>query len=174
MASSRLIDGKLALLVVVGLGVSGAAGGWWYQQKQQRRPLQVWGHEAARLFLQAPQVELWRLTPLAPMASLRVDLVTAEGEQLHATARANVSHARGFLHLRHSLVSDNSFDWSAPEHPDNATWRYALHFVDGDRTATLLISDDYRAAMLAETGARATIVPIASAIEQLFGEQMSD
>lgn len=174
MAATRLIDGKLALVVVVLLGVSGAAGGWWYQQQQQRRPLQLWGNEAAQLFLRAPQVELWRLTPVARIASLRLDVVTAKGERFHATDRIDVSHAPGFLHLRHSLVGDNSFDWSAPEVSPRTTWTYALHFVDGDRSATLLISDDCHQAMLAETGARASIAPLAGAIEELFDEQMKD
>jgi hypothetical protein len=93
---------------------------------------------------------------------------------LHATDRIDVSHAPGFLHLRHSLIGDNSFDWSVPEMSPRATWTYGLHFVDGDRTATLLISDDFHQAMLAETGARASIAPIASAIEELFNEQMKN
>ena len=174
MASPKRIDGKLAILIVVILGVSGAAGGWWYQQNQQRRPLERWGRDAAQLFLKAPRVELLRLTPAAPTASLRIDVVTADGERFHATDRINVSQAPGFLHLRHSLVSDNSFDWSTAEKASRATWRYALHFVDGDHAATLLIADDYHTAMLAETGAQVSIGPLASAIDELFSEQMKD
>jgi hypothetical protein len=172
MTSSRLIDGKFALLAVVVLGVAGAVGGWWYQQSLQHRPLKLWGHDAARLFLQAPQVELWRLEPVAKMASLAPDFVAANGDAFRIRERVDVSKARGFLHLRHSLVSDHSFDWSAETSSGPRTWRYALRFSDGDRVATLLVSDDFHDAMLAETGAEASISPVAGGIEDLFNEQL--
>jgi hypothetical protein len=174
MAFARLTNEKYALLIVVVLGVSGAAGGWWYQQSLQRRPLQLWGHDAARLVLQAPRVELWRLKPLAKTDSAKADLTTADGEAFRIVDRIDVSQARGFLHLRHSLVSDHSFDWPPRVGADRESWRYALRFSDGDHVATLLISDDFHHAMLAETGAEASIGPIADGIEELINEQMRD
>ncbi|MGH8164484.1 MAG: hypothetical protein ACREP1_09145, partial [Rhodanobacteraceae bacterium] len=51
-------------------------------------------------------------------------------------------------------------------------WRYALRFSDGDRTANLFVSADFQYALLAETGAAASIRPIANGVEQLFREQL--
>jgi hypothetical protein len=170
MTSPRFSDGKLALFLVLGLGVAGAAGGWWYQQSLQRRPIRLWGRDAAVLFVSAPQAELWRLEAHAKTGS--PDFAAADGEAFRVLHKVNVSQARGFLHLRHSLLSDHSFDWSADTASGRRNWRYALRFIDGDRVATLLISDDFQHAMLAETSAAASISPIAHGIKTLFDEQL--
>lgn len=167
MTSAKWIDGKLALLVVLGLGVAGAAGGWWYQQGLQRRPIRLWGYEAATLFISAPHVELWRLEPGAEAA----DVMIADGEGFRAVEKVDVSQAHGFLHLRHSLLSDPSFDWSS-ENSRPKGWRFALRFSDGSRIAMLLISEDFQHAMLAETRAEASIAPIADGVKKLFEEQL--
>jgi hypothetical protein len=169
MTSAKWIDGKLALLVVLGLGVVGAAGGWWYQQGLQRRPIRLWGHEAATLFISAPHVELWRLEPSE--AGSTPEVATTDGEAFRAVEKVDVSQARGFLHLRHSLLSDPSFDWSS-DNAGHKKWDYALRFIDGDRVATLLISDDFQHAMLAETRAEASIGPVADGVKKLFEEQL--
>jgi hypothetical protein len=157
MTSPKWIDGKLALLLVLAL---------------QQRPIHLWGREAAVLFVNAPRAELWRLeTP--PETPSEAELVTADGQRFRVAEKVDVSQARGFLHLRHSLLSDHSFDWSA-DTSGSKNWRYAVRFVDGDRIATLLVSDDFRYAMLGKTSAEASIVPIAGGVKKLFEEQLGE
>lgn len=168
------INGKFAIVVVVVVGLSGALGGQWYQRSLQRRPLKLWGHEAAQLFMHASRIELLHLEPIDKLASLRVDVLTNQGASFHAVKRVDVSHARGFLHLRLSLLSDHSYEWIVGETPRGTAWRYALRFSDADRSVTLLISNDFQSAMLAETGQYAIIGPIADGIEKLFHEQLRD
>ena len=172
MTSPKFIDGKLALLLVAALGVAGAAGGWWYQQSLQRRPIRLWGREAAVLFVNAPQAELWRLEAQPNTPSGTVDFVAADGQAFRVLEKVNVSQARGFLHLRHSLLSDHSFEWSPDAPSGRRDWRYALRFTDGDRGATLLVSDDFQHAMLAETSAEASTRPIGTGLKELFAEQL--
>ncbi|HWB10867.1 MAG TPA: hypothetical protein VG826_16675 [Pirellulales bacterium] len=172
MSSPTRIDGKLALVLVLALGVAGAAGGWWYQKGLQRRPIRLWGHEAASLLINAPHAELWRLEPQSDATS-KPDFMAADGEAFRVVENVDVSQARGFLHLRHSLLSDHSFDWSA-DSSRRKNWRYALRFVDGDRLATLLVSDDFQGTMLGETSAHASIVPIAAGVKKLFEEQLGE
>jgi hypothetical protein len=174
MKLPKRIDGKFAIVIVVLVGLAGGSGGWWYQRSLQRRPLRLWGHEAGQLLLHAPHVDLLRLEPINRIASLPVDVLTKQGESFHAVKRVDVSHARGFLHLRLSLLTDHSFDWSGPNPSGAGQWRYALRFINGDHVATLLISGDFQSAMLAETGAQVSIGPIADGIETLFNEQMRD
>lgn len=160
------LGSKLILLAVLAMSLAGAGGGWWYQQSLQRRPLQLWGHEAATLMLRAPTVELWRLKPVTEgkPAAIRI---AAQGDAFEAGKRIDVSRAPGFLHLRHSLLSDYSFDWLESA-SDKHDWRYALRFADNERTATVLFSDDFHYALLEETGAAASIKPIAAGVEKLF------
>lgn len=173
MSPPKLIDGKYVLLVVLAVGLAGSGGGWWYHQSLQRRPLQLWRGEAAGLFLQAPRVELWQVEKVNPPASPPHQLTTANGDAYRVLKRTNVSRAPGFLHLRHSLLNHYSFNWSDAADGER-DWRYALRFVDGVRAATLLVSADFQYAMLAESGAAASIRPIAGGVELLLNEQLND
>ena len=164
-----MISGKYALLAVVTLCIAGAGGGWWYQQNLQRRPLALWGRDSAQLILRAGDVELCRLERVDGARSR--DAIEVRGKSYHPIECLNAARIPGFLHLRHSLLNDYSFDWddvATGEHD----WRYALRFRDGDKTASLLISDDFSYALLVETGAQACITPIAGGIKKVFREAL--
>ncbi|HET6883281.1 MAG TPA: hypothetical protein VFI31_24135 [Pirellulales bacterium] len=166
----KQMEGKYVLFAIVLLGVAGGGGGWWYHQHLQRRPLILWGAEAANLILRAPDVELCRLQKKAPAGGASINLLVANGETYEATDCKDATRMRGFLHLRHSLLNDYSFDWSDPESAQRE-WRYVLRFRDGPKTATILVSDDFGYVQLAETGAKACIQPIAEGVEQVLGLQ---
>ncbi|HQU47211.1 MAG TPA: hypothetical protein PK867_30690, partial [Pirellulales bacterium] len=104
--SPRLISGKYALLAVVALGLAGAVGGWWYRQSLQRRPLALWGHEAASLMVRAHSVELCRLEQVTKVA-LSI-AIKADGHAYQRVNCVDAARIRGFLHLRHSLLNDYS------------------------------------------------------------------
>lgn len=160
------VDSKYVLLVVVGLGVLGAGGGWWYRHRLQRRPLELWGAQAAGLMVHAPDVEVCLLEPATDDGI--ANAIRADGKTYQTTGCLSGARLPGFLHLRHSLVNDHSFDWNDVTAADS-DWRYAIRFHDGGRTATVLISASFHHALLAETGAKASIQPIASGIEQVIG-----
>lgn len=163
-AASR-VDGKYVLLAVLALGVIGAGGGWWYRKSLQRRPLELWGGEAAGLFIQARDVEICRLRAVVNDDD---NIIRAEGKAYRAVDCVDADLLRGFVHLRHSLLNDHSFDW-ADVSDRGSDWLYIMRFRDGGKTATLLISADCRYALLAENGAKASVKPIASGIEQVIG-----
>lgn len=164
-ASASRIDGKYALLLVLALGVCGAGGAWWYRQGMQRRPLELWGAEAAGLMVHARDVEVCRLEPATDDDA---PAIRADDKLYQAIECLNAERLPGFLHLRHSLLNDHSFAWEDAAGQEIA-WRYAIRFRDGEKTATLLISKDFRYALLAETGAKACVSPIAIGIEQVIG-----
>ena len=163
---TSLVDGKYALLAVLALGVIGAGGGWWYRQGLQRRPLKLWGGDAAGLFINARDVEVCRLKRASDDDA--VNMIRAEGHAYQAADCIDAKLLRGFLHLRHSLVNDHSFDWADVSNRGN-DWIYVIRFRDGGKKATLLVSADYRDVLLAETGAKVSVKPIASGIEQVIG-----
>lgn len=168
----KLIDGKYAILAVIFIGLAGAIGGWWYRSQLQRRAIALWGLEAAELMQQAPRVELLRLAPPS-------DDVERDGEnwlsfgdtRLGIVQRIDVSHAPGLVHLRHSLISDQSYAWSAPLDACQPHWPYALRFADDQRSATLLVDFDCRQALLADRNARVSIEPMAKGLEVFVNEQ---
>lgn len=161
----RMIEGKHALLAVLAIGVVGAGAGWWYQHSLQRRPLALWGGNAARLMLYAPDVAFCELeqTPGEPSS----DSIVIAGERYFEHDRQDAARRPGFIHLRNSLLHDYGFDWS-----DAATgarrWRSMLRFRQDDQTATLVFSDDFQYVMLVETGATACLRPIASGMRDVL------
>lgn len=159
-------DGKYALLAVLALGVIGAAGGWWYRRSLQRRPLELWGGEAAGLIIHARDAEVCRLKPVSDDDA--ANAIRVEGKAYQTGDCIDASLLRGFVHLRHSLLNDHSFDWDDDNDP-GSDWLYAIRFGDDGKTATLLVSADYRDVLLAETGAKASVKPIAAGIEQVIG-----
>ncbi|HVX16100.1 MAG TPA: hypothetical protein VHC22_33250 [Pirellulales bacterium] len=163
--------GRYVLLAVFGLGLAGAGGGWWYQHSLQRHPLQLWGGDAARLILRANNAELCRLgraVELVPPGA-----IVAEGEPYRVDKCVDAARIPGFLHLRHSLVNDYSFDWNDADTVGH-DWGFALRFREGEQSATVLLSADFQYALLVETGGKACIRPIARGVREIVGEAFGD
>ena len=169
----KLIEGKYAILAVVVIGLAGAIGGWWYRSQLQRRAIALWGLDAAELMQHAPRVELLKLTPQSDDIERDEENSVSFGDtRLGITERIDVSHSPGLVHLRHSLISDQSFVWSAPLDACQPRWPYALRFTDDQHLATLLVDFDCRQATLAERNARVSIKPMAKGLEVFVNEQL--
>jgi hypothetical protein len=145
----RMVQGKHAILVVFAVGLIGGLGSWWYYQRLQRRVLELWGPEAAALMVHAPRAEALWLTAAGTSSQRGSDDVDLGGTRFAVRQRADVSRAPGFIHLRHSLINDGSFDWEAPAGDCQPEWDYALRFVDGQQSATVLVAINCRRAKLA-------------------------
>ena len=169
----KLIEGKYAILAVVILGLAGAIGGWWYRSQLQRQAIALWGLESAELMQRAPRVELLRLAPQNDDIEHDAENSLSFGNtRLGIVQRIDVSHAPGLVHLRHSLISDQSFVWSAPLETCQPHWPYALRFADDQHSATLVVDFDCRQALLAERSARVSIEPMAQGLEVFVNEQL--
>ncbi|HUY89471.1 MAG TPA: hypothetical protein VMV10_12120 [Pirellulales bacterium] len=170
-AEPKLVEGKYAIIAVLALGLAGALGGWWYRSQLQRRAITLWGPEAAELIQQAPRVELLKLEPFDERARNKAEpSFSAAGVKLALAARWDVSQAPGLIHLRHSLINDNSFLWSAPLDDCQPGWPFALRFTSGERAATLLVDFDCRQALLVERKARISIEPMSKGLASFIRE----
>lgn len=117
-AGVRVIPGRLIVAGMILLAVSLAAFALWFQWRQTRRCLAFYGADAARCIQHADRVELWQ------------PVVTAEGTgRLQPAARADISGARGLVHLRRGLVEDGNFLWDATAGGDGS-WDAALAFYE--------------------------------------------
>ena len=121
--------GRLAVVLMVGLGAALALFGILHQRSQTVRCLRFLGAPAARRVAAASRVELLRLRP-----------GDREG-RLSAVERWDISAARGVVHLRRGLVEDANYDWHdrAGSHPDATApaarlpadaWRWGIAFAE--------------------------------------------
>ena len=96
------------------------------------RSLGFYGPTAAKRVSKASRVEVWRLAP------------TDRPARLVATARRDVSEARGIVHLRRGLVEDAGFRWEHAGPPGRLpaeSWDYAFVFTDEDGGQTAVVVD---------------------------------
>ncbi|HEX5443489.1 MAG TPA: hypothetical protein VFW87_06660 [Pirellulales bacterium] len=166
--------GKYVIAALLAIGLCGAGGGWFYHRQMQRRVIALWGVDAAALILSAPEVEGWKLQaadsqPASDGGTVTDgDTVSWAGGKWRIVETTGAAHAPGMPHLRRRLVQDDSFDWSATPAAQDRIWQYALRFSDGGCQATLLFDADYQCAGLAETGAVASVAPIARGLETVL------
>jgi hypothetical protein len=128
-------------LLLVGAAAAGVA--WWNNLAQTRQALDFWGPEAAVLIRDAPQVTAleidFRRSADAGSGGL-VHPATGTPAEIHQ--ERDISRARGLVHLRHALLDDRSFDWSAaPREPGEL--RYALSFERDGRRLVVYFSEDF-------------------------------
>ena len=137
--ASRSSSGRRVVAAIVLLGLCLAGFAFWFQWRQTRRCLGFLGADVAREISRAERVELWRLGS------------GGRPRRLTATAWHDVSRAPGLVHLRHALVEDASYVWSAVP-PDAGSgpqpvqeWGTALAFFSRrgvDVPAAVLVFDD--------------------------------
>ena len=150
-----------AALLLVGAAAAGVA--WWNNLAQTRQALDFWGPEAAVLIRDAPQVTALEFDF---RRSADAGSVASEGGFMHPVTGApakvrtvrDISRAKGLVHLRHALLDDRSFDWSAaPREP--AELRYALSFERDGRRLVVYFSEDFTLATAVRPSDAATDQP---------------
>lgn len=136
--------GRMAVVLMVGLGGGLALFGILFQRGQTIRCLRFLGPIAARRVAKADHVELLRLQPSA-----------AEG-RLVAVERWDITRARGLVHLRRGLVEDANYSWEVRDDGDGrarlapAAWEWGIAFADSPSAV-----DDGGATIVVFTGGRA-------------------
>ena len=170
-----LVRGKHVAVGMILVGAVLALSTGWFYRSLQRRPLEFWGTETARLIMHAPTVYAWQLLPhgsnALPAESIEIDTITFATTTYDIAHQREVSISPGFSHVRHGLLNDAAFTWSETPPDDGTIWRYALHFIDGERTATLLFDTECRKVAVAESRARAATDPLAAPVRTFLEEQ---
>lgn len=143
--------GALALLL--------GAVSWWYRYEAAHRASQFWGPEVSRLIAESEGFEAQAWGPASgPDAGESTDL----------------SHARGQAHLRHALMSDRNYVWSELPNPEEITWHWGLRFYEGDREATVWLSEDLAVIGRSNSETEAIVAyscqPMTASLEQYFQE----
>lgn len=136
---------------MVALGVALAVFASWFQWAQTRRCLDFYGGEAAHRIQVAPRVELWRLEPEGPAV------------RPEPARRADITKAKGLVHLRHGLVEDTNFLWDGAPAPIQPAPAIALAFFDdadaADPQTVVIVRLDDRGGSL-EVAGRPGVLPL--------------
>jgi len=186
---STVASGKYAIVTIGVLAVTLASAAIWYQYSLQHRPLEYWGTGTASRVLSAPKVEVLLLAAVPPEEQATADenrpaeILTADDRTWHVVARRDISSARGFSHVRRSLMMGGSYDWNAPQPVEPVTWRYALVFggeePQSDDAIILLTADagllaDGTAVSREKTSRTANVQPVAEALLSFLTEQFPE
>jgi len=121
-------------MFAVALAAAGLA--WSFNYYRGRRTLEFYGRGAALLVRTAPQVELLVLAPLDELPEPNAEQLLIDGERLQVIRRLDISHAKGLVHARTSLLADSSYDWHAEPCDYYPSIDYAVRFTHIS-TATL-------------------------------------
>ncbi len=168
-----MISGKLVILVVLALGIGGAATGWLWIYNQQRMPREFWGYHAWVMLARAPVVTALKLDPEPPVAPGKqraewheglvvVPLDPAEGARYVVAAMERVEKSPGLsladqsTSLREALGFHRSFQWESKAGVlQQPVWRYGLVFAEEASPAPTAAS----ATATATAGSSATAAP---------------
>jgi hypothetical protein len=134
--------------------------------------MELWGAPAAKLIAHGKEAQALRLsTSEVPASADVLETITLDGQRLHVVERRDIAKARGLVHFRSGLLNSNCFDWTATPSESPPTWQYALYFVDGQETATILFAPQEQRLRLLETGAEISVAPISEGLEAFLKEQ---
>lgn len=151
--------GKIVVLTLVVVALALATFAWWWNFQRGERSRDFWGHEAAMLIREAPQVELLRLEPVAAGKESPGESLALDSERFAIVERKDISHEKGLLHARFALTEDASFAFDQPLATETPSWAYAARFTDGSKHATILFDLDHSQVTLAETHRIARVIP---------------
>ena len=127
------IPGTWLVAGILAMAIGLASFAVWFQWTQTKRCLAFFGPDIATAIQTAPRVEAWKLSP------------TGDAGRVLAVSRVDVSKAPGLVHLRHGLVEDSNYAWSAVAtgRRPAGSWDMALAFfaVGASRPMAVLAFD---------------------------------
>jgi hypothetical protein len=166
-------SGKAVIVSMLILGLAAGGLGVWLRYRQGRRALEYWGVESALLIRDADQVELLELVSAEDPAAASLpgpELVVGNGRWKTSTRR-DVTPVPGILHVRQTLLDDNTFDWRAALPACPHTRQYALRFTQGDQRLAVVF--DLECKMLRWGQSRpVSIAPVATFLTRWTREQI--
>lgn len=168
--------GQLTIIGIFGLSLLAVVGSLAWRYHETRQVLDFWGAEAATLIAQAEQVKAKKLelVPDAATSPEDDDTMQIDGQMYLIVQTKDVSEAPGFTHARHALTLNRSFEWDADD-ACAANWTYAMEFVQGERSAIVLIDPNCRFVRLLRDGKQAVLNPtVANGLALVLDEQLAD
>ena len=174
---------KLVILSMFGIAAAIGLLGVGYHHWLSHRAIRWWGDKDVSLVVDSPDVDALLLEPITahpvPAVPGLRETYAVGGQAYLVTQEKHVSADEGLYHLRHGMVEDANFAWSAPPakpplkstSPPPGPRVFGLQFKNGTRQLTVLFDPRTRRMERTDTGASLTIAPIATGWDEFFAEQ---
>lgn len=167
--------GKLAVLLIFALAISMAVFAIVYQAQQDRLLLDSWSSEHITRIRKSPQVELLRLQRGTAAGADAADGYLVGGKPVAVTSRRDISDASGFVHARHVLVQDSSYDWNREVSGlGTADWLFGFVFSDDQGKSTILLDQRGEVAYLVEADSALTTGEMAQRLRKYVTEALAE
>jgi len=129
--------GQFVVVTMFVVAAAAATFAWWWNYHRGDEALAFFGADGARLIRNAPKVEYLR---------------SPSDESI------DISNAPGLLNARTSLLSDASYDWSAPD-PRLESPRFSIRFSRGRSHVIVTFDFENRTIKTSTTGRTAKLIP---------------
>jgi hypothetical protein len=155
------VRGKIAILGILIVTGALAGFGWWWRYEQSNQATEFWGDAAPRLH--SPDKAVAFALHASSENSENDDLpggnpIIFGGRTWQTGAWIDIT-AKGFLHARHSLTQDVSFDWSRSPDALSPQWKMGVQFTRGGQTTTLLFDFEQRLLGIMEANKVVALAP---------------
>jgi hypothetical protein len=169
-------QGKIVVAIAVVLGICAGLAGYWWNYRIGHRALAFWGQETSRLVRLAPKVEYLSVTPAdspdAPNVRETKGMLKIGGVLSMLLRQVDLSQARGLIHLRNAILSDDQFDWNNSSVPE-VEIRHALRFTDNNGvSATLYFDLENKVAFNDRDQENIHLGPLAKSLEQFLAREL--
>ncbi len=170
-------QGKIIVGIAVALGIAAGLAGYWWNYGVSRRAMEFWGQENARLVRLAPKVEYLELQLIEDDLTITPEsirpLLATYSYAIRKTA--DLSQARGLIHLRNAILSDDQYRWDIFEDQLLQEKVQALRFTDeAGKVVTIYFSIPPAVAFLDTNKQNENIVlgPLAKSLEQFLAREL--
>jgi hypothetical protein len=154
-------QGKIIVGIALVLGICAGLAGYWWNYRVGHRALKFYGTEAARLIRLAPKVEYLEYVP-----------ATQAGQASTWPVKADLSQARGLIHLRNAILSDDQYNWNGTL--SIVSEKFALRFSDNSESRTLYFDLEHGIVHVHEkdTPEMLFLGPLAKSLEQFLAREL--
>jgi hypothetical protein len=134
------VRGKIALVGMLIVAGGLAIFGWWWRYEQANQASEFWGRNHIQTLLNPGTTEVFFITK--PDESSEHERISFRNQAWQLGTPRVLTQARGFLHARHSLTQDVSFDWERATDQLTPHWQMGVRLSHAGQTTTLLFDFD--------------------------------
>lgn len=155
-SGSLYLNGKTAILVILGLGLGASLFAVWFNWSRTHRTLNRLGPSQSVLIAHASQVNFLRLKKSNAAQFPDESDLLIQDQPFVVEQQLDISTTPGLTHLRHALLQDASYVWQAATKLA-PNWQYGLQFREHDQGVLLVFDLNAQTGYIVEKSTSLTI-----------------